>query len=547
MNTVWSATWRFICQGGQASCQRQTALGIPVSRTLSDSKSIRQGGKYGEHIRLTSIVSRGFHDDRATYLGFSHQSRKESGVVVFILNPSRWKSTSSASDRAGKATPRSNFTYLSKPQVAKVLGRNVDFQEGNSLLNQLQHQRISGTLDQGVSAPEIMLNRAIAWLRKNYPMDEDAAIIARLDKELEKEERGLGRVNEAQHGTKASDNYSISVLDQIKEKNKLKAAKEKEAKEKEEQGGENGKGSTSAKTAPRAIVSRRTESAEWVKKYKEKATSNCKEPPKMTKFQRLWPATLMTLAVVGLSALFAQCYYPPSWKARLWPDIPPAAATVFAMVGVNATVFLLWRIPQMWQFMNRWFVLTPGSPYSFTLVGNIFSHQSFPHLLTNMAMLWFVGAGLHNEIGRGNFLAVFFTCGVVSSYVSLSYHVSRSIFYTSSLGASGAVCGLVATWLSLDSQKSLSFMVLPDWFSGWTPYSILGMMVAIDILGFIRALRVSGGGGAKIGVDHMAHLGGYAGGLSCAQVLRYQRRQRQQMEEEKKKSVGSLMRPLKAD
>ena len=510
-------------------------------------KSILRGGNYSAHLRPSSILSLSCHDDRTTYLGLGHESRRESVGIGFRLNPSRWKSTSSASTRPGKATTKSYFRYLSKPQVAKVLGRNVDFQEGNSLLNQLQQQRVSGTLDQGVLAPEPLSARALAWLRKNYPMDEDAAIIARLDQELEEEERGLGRVNDPQHCANASDNYSISVLDQIKEKNKLKAAEEKAAKEKEEQAGENAKGATSIKDAPRAIVARRTESAEWVKRYKEKATSDLKEPPNMTKFQRLWPSTLMIFAVVGLSSLFAQYYSPPSRRARLWPDIPPAAATVFAMMGANVTVFLLWRIPQMWHFMNRWFVLTPALPFSFTLVGNIISHQSFMHLLSNMAMLWFVGAGLHNEIGRGNFLAVFFTCGAVSSYVSLSYHVSRSIYSTCSLGASGAVCGLLATWLSLDSQRSLSFMVLPDWFSGWTPYSILGIMIAIDILGAIRALRISGGGGEKIRVDHIAHLGGYAAGISCAQALRYQKRQRQRTEEEKKKGVGSLATPLKAD
>ena len=531
MSTVWSTTWRLLSQGSQTFYRQQTALRIPISQILGGSNPIFGGGKHSQSIRPVLVFSRGCHDDPTTY------SR---------LSPSRWKSTSSASEQEGQAKPTSNFRYLQKPQVAKILGQNVDFKEGNSLLNLLQHQRISGTLDQGVTAPETLSDRALAWLRKNYPLDEDAAIIARLDKELEKEERGLGRVNEPQQGVGVPDNYTQSVLDQIKEKNKLEAAKKKELKAKQERIDENGKGPTGIKTAPRAIVARRTESAEWVKRYKEKATSKLKEPPKMTKSQRLWPSTLMTLAVVGLSILFAQYYYPPSRRARLWPDIPPAAATGFAMIGVNVTIFLLWRIPPMWHFLNKHFVLIPALPYSFTLVGNVFSHQSFPHLITNMAMLWFVGAGLHNEIGRGNFLAVFFACGAVSSYVSLSYHVSRSIFYTSSLGASGAVCGLLATWLSLDSQRSLSFMVLPDWFSGWTSYSILGIMIAIDVFGVIRALCPSGRVGARIGIDHMAHLGGYAAGISCAQALRYQKRQRLRTEEEKKKeSLGSQMKPRK--
>lgn len=455
---------------------------------------------------------------------------------------SRRKSVSSIPQRPSQHLPTSELKPFSKAEIGKILGKNVDSKKGNSILRQLQHQRVSGTLDEGVAAPEPFSDRALAWLRKYHPMDEDAAINARLDRELEEEEKDIYTVYKPQHGAKKTDNYSRSVLDQIKERNELKVAKEKEVKEKKEQAGGNVKGPTSLKTAPRAIVARRTESAEWVKKYKEKATSRLKEPPKMTKFQRLWPSTVVTITVVGLCALFAQNYIPPSRKARLWPDIPPAAATVLTLIGINVAVLLLWRLPPLWGFLNRYFLVIPAFPYGSSMVACFFSHQSPAHLASNMLGLWLVGTSLHNDIGRGNFLAVFFTCGVVSSYASISSYVLRNILNTSSLGASGAICGLAATYLLLDSHKPLHLMFVPDRFlQGESRYALLGVLIALDVYGFIRRLRIPVGGSRKVDVDHPAHLGGYAAGIGCAQALRYQRRCRKQVDEKKEKSMSPMM------
>ena len=552
MSAVWSATWRLLCLDTQTPFQRQTALSIPVSTILSGPNPYLRRGKLTEHVKPATVVSGGLENVRHSGLGFSSYSRREDGAVRFISIPSRWKSTSPGPERTYKSGPTSRFAPLSGTEIAKILGKNVNSKQGNAILRQLQHQRVSGTLDRGISAPGNLSARALAWLRKTYPFDEDAATIARLDKELEEEEKEIYSVYKPQQGAKLPDNYSVSVLDQIKEMNKLKAAKLKAAKEREakeaEQVGENGKGQTVVKTAPRAIVARRTESAEWVKKYREKATSKLQEPPKMTRFQRLWPSTLVTLAVIGLCALFAQNYSPPSRKARLWPDIPPAAATVFTLIAMNVTIFLLWRIPPAWRFFNRHFVITPAYPYSSSIVANLFSHQTFSHLAMNMAVLWFVGTRLHNDIGRGNFLGVFFMCGAVSSYVSLSTHVFRNIFYTSSLGASGAICGLVATWLLLNADKAVSFTFLPELFTDrFTCYGILSVMIAMDVIGLARSLRLPVGGRRKVEIDYVSHLSGYAAGLGCAQGLRYQRRHWQPMDDNKEKTMGPMTKPIKAN
>lgn len=59
---------------------------------------------------------------------------------------------------------------------------------------------------------------------------------------------------------------------------------------------------------------------------------------------------------------------------------------------------------------------------------------------------------VHDDIGRGNFLAIYLSSGVLGSFLSLSSFVLRNQFYTSSLGASGAIAGILAAWCTINSE-----------------------------------------------------------------------------------------------
>lgn len=59
---------------------------------------------------------------------------------------------------------------------------------------------------------------------------------------------------------------------------------------------------------------------------------------------------------------------------------------------------------------------------------------------------------MHDEIGRGNFLALYIASGVFGSFTSLALHVLLNKLTVTSLGASGAIAGLVAAWCMLHSE-----------------------------------------------------------------------------------------------
>ena len=298
----------------------------------------------------------------------------------------------------------STIKEVSQAKISEILGPVISSKDGNELLRILQKQRITGTLDHGVSGPalnEHLVANALAWLRREYPLDEDAAIIRRIEEEdlqvsqelMAKAERiGLYK---PQQSAEVDGIYGKSELEAMRKHND--AEYEKRQAEKAEKA-ENKHDATDNKVVPqtpkgRAVLTRRTESAEWVQRYKERAQlTNDLEPPIMSIRQRLLPSGLFCLAIIGLSILFAQNYVPPPRQARIFPETPPAAATVLALVSMNVAIFLMWRFaPPLWRFLNTYFILVSGLPKAASLLGNTFSHHNMSHLATNMVGLWFVG------------------------------------------------------------------------------------------------------------------------------------------------------------
>jgi rhomboid-like protein len=150
-----------------------------------------------------------------------------------------------------------------------------------------------------------------------------------------------------------------------------------------------------------------------------------------------------------------------------------------------------------------------------------------------MAVLWFAGWRLHDEIGRANFLAVYMSAGMLGSFVSLTSWVLRNSFVSSSLGASGAISGVIACYLMLiGNEKVTLFGIFPP--EGWPSMSALTflmLMISLDIFGLSKHNKI-------ITADHWAHLGGYGGGIAAAQLLNMRAKRKREMEMERRKNLG---------
>ncbi len=136
-----------------------------------------------------------------------------------------------------------------------------------------------------------------------------------------------------------------------------------------------------------------------------------------------------------------------------------------------------------------------------TLITSSFLHASVLHLALNMLVLWQVGPLLERAIGSARFLLLYLATAVVGSAASAIW--GRFFGQTVSVGASGALCGLVA-----------AAMVVGVRTEGWKSELTVGMgrwLGLIVLVGLIRAFRP---GIAQI--DNAAHIGGAMAGAIIA-------------------------------
>jgi membrane associated rhomboid family serine protease len=126
-----------------------------------------------------------------------------------------------------------------------------------------------------------------------------------------------------------------------------------------------------------------------------------------------------------------------------------------------------------------------------TLITSMFLHGSFEHLFYNMFALALFGFILERIIGGKKFLILYFVSGVIAGLGTIP-------FYEASLGASGAIMGILGTLAVLRPRMRVYISYVP------MPMSVAVIVWAAgDLIGFF----------APSDVANAAHLFGLAVGL----------------------------------
>ncbi|EEY19837.1 conserved hypothetical protein [Verticillium alfalfae VaMs.102] len=258
-------------------------------------------------------------------------------------------------------------TELSSAEVKKIFGPRTKSVNANRLLRILHGRRVAGTLkDPAYSGNTFSFTkdeklRAMAYLRKSVPVDEVLNEGLRAEDELrELEQEAAGEVMADGDGAappqttqqqpqdqqpqplrrKSDSVYGDSVFDNIRARNIAKREEREriEAEERAERERLNpGPLAKLSDGQPRQL-------SPQLQKWSDAATSNLEAPPEMTHVERLLPPTTLVVLVVAALAGFAAVYTPPAQHDRLFPEVSLATATVATLIGLNALVFLAWRI-----------------------------------------------------------------------------------------------------------------------------------------------------------------------------------------------------------
>jgi membrane associated rhomboid family serine protease len=121
-----------------------------------------------------------------------------------------------------------------------------------------------------------------------------------------------------------------------------------------------------------------------------------------------------------------------------------------------------------------------------------------------MLTLYLMGVELERRWGSRHFTKYYFTCGIGAGVTQvllglLPGTIGDQFYYTSTIGASGAIFGILLAYAVIwPTRQILMFFLFP------VPAKYFVM-----ILGGLALLLAAGGGG---GVAHTAHLGGLATG-----------------------------------
>jgi membrane associated rhomboid family serine protease len=155
-------------------------------------------------------------------------------------------------------------------------------------------------------------------------------------------------------------------------------------------------------------------------------------------------------------------------------------------------------------------------PVLLTLLTAIFMHGGIAHLLGNMWFLLIFGDNVEDDLGRFRYLMFYLVTGVLASLA----HVATTLALDGnplipSLGASGAISGVLAGYLVLHPRRRVRVMMLRT-LTEVPGIVAVGIWFAFQI---VSGLGMLGAGSQGGGVAYGAHVGGFVAGLVLVKVF----------------------------
>ncbi|MFQ5699757.1 MAG: rhomboid family intramembrane serine protease [Myxococcota bacterium] len=170
----------------------------------------------------------------------------------------------------------------------------------------------------------------------------------------------------------------------------------------------------------------------------------------------------------------------------------------------NGLVFLAQNV---WPLLNT---VGPISPAAFFrgMIWQPFTymwlHAGLFHLFMNMFVLWMFGGTLESVWGSKRFLRFYLTCGVGAGFVILIWNSLMRMYFIPTLGASGAIFGLLMAFSLMWPDRTIMLLFPP------MPVKAIWFIPLL----FVMQFALDGG---RSNISYSGHLGGV---LVAAVLLR---------------------------
>jgi len=153
-------------------------------------------------------------------------------------------------------------------------------------------------------------------------------------------------------------------------------------------------------------------------------------------------------------------------------------------------------------------------PQWLTIFTSMFMHGGFMHIAGNMLYLWIFGNNIEDALGHVKFLLFYLACGVLAS-LAHAYSNTQSMIPT--LGASGAIAGVLGAYLFLYPRNYVRTLLMLGWFWDYVEIPamiVLGGWFVLQLVGLGASGSMQGGG-----VAYWAHVGGFVAGIVLIIIL----------------------------
>ncbi|MFH1803104.1 MAG: rhomboid family intramembrane serine protease [archaeon] len=165
----------------------------------------------------------------------------------------------------------------------------------------------------------------------------------------------------------------------------------------------------------------------------------------------------------------------------------------FYAIKLSGVLVLVFLAQVVFSGFTDLFVLNQVSwqqPWRFVTAA--FLHGGIAHLIFNLFALLLFGSVLEKFIGGKRFLAVFFVTGVLANIVAVN-------FYSSSLGASGAIFGVIGALIFIRPMMAVWAFGMP------MPLFVAGLVwIGADLIGAVGFFV----GNPLDNTGNIAHLSG---------------------------------------
>lgn len=173
------------------------------------------------------------------------------------------------------------------------------------------------------------------------------------------------------------------------------------------------------------------------------------------------------------------------------------------------------------QFLDRWAIVPKQMTFELagqsltaayewpTLLTFQFLHASRFHLVGNLFCLWAFGHRIENYWGHKVFLAFYLICGGLAGLAQWMFEPS-SILPT--LGASGAIAGLMGAYIVCFPRAKIAFFLASSWFTQQVLYCAISLSnTGLGGVSLDETAQMT-----PVNIAYAAHAGGFVVGVTLS-------------------------------